>query len=73
MDGARSAAAAAAAGSVPGPRVARLGILSPNLAKLAKSGPPSAKFIFDSKVCLAKFQPLSANTGKYFLAIFDPV
>ena len=51
MDGARSAAAAAAAaaaGSVPGPRVARLEILSPNLAKLAKSGPPSAKFIFDS-------------------------
>ena len=29
-------------------RVARLAILSPNLAKLAKSGPSSAKFIFDS-------------------------
>ena len=29
-------------------RVARLAILSPNLEKLAKSGPPLAKFIFDS-------------------------
>ena len=28
-------------------RVARLAILSPNLAKLAKFGPPPAKFIFD--------------------------
>ena len=28
-------------------RVARLAILSPNLAKLAKSGPPSGKIIFD--------------------------
>ena len=44
-----------------------------NLAKLAKSGSPSAKFIFDTQVYLAKFQPLPANTAKYFLAIFDPV
>ena len=29
-------------------KVARLEILSPNLAKLAKSGTPLAKFIFDS-------------------------
>ena len=28
-------------------RVARLAILSPDLAKLAKFGPPLAKFIFD--------------------------
>ena len=54
-------------------RVARLAILSPKSAKLAKSGPPLAKFIFDLQVYLVKFQTLPANSGKYFLAIFDPV
>ena len=31
----------------PENRVARLAILSPDLAKLVKFGPPPAKFIFD--------------------------
>ena len=38
-------------------RVARLGILSPDFAKLAKFGPPPAKFIFDFLVYPAILNP----------------
>ena len=43
--------------------VARLAILSPDLAKLTKFGPPLAKSIFDFTVYLAIFEPQPASTG----------
>ena len=48
--------------------VARLAILSPDLAKLANFGPPPAICNFDFTVYLAIFEPNPASTGQYFPA-----
>ena len=54
--------------------VARLAILSPDLANMANFGPPPADFIFNFFMYLAIFEPHPASTGKYFPAFFsDPI
>ena len=47
-------------------RVARLGILSPDFAKLAKFGPPPAKFIFDFLVYPAILNNILPVLSGYF-------